>query len=76
MEVKVGIRNVAREVSVETNSSAAELEAALAEALGNNGVFALTDDKGRKVLIPAAQVAYVDLGTENARPVGFGALNS
>lgn len=76
MEVKVGIRNVAREVSVETNSSAAELEGALAEALGNNGVFALTDDKGRKVLIPAAQVAYVDLGTENARPVGFGALNS
>lgn len=76
MEVKVGIRNVAREVSVETNSTAAELESALAEALGSNGVFTLTDDKGRKVLIPAAQVAYVDLGTENARPVGFGALNA
>ena len=47
----------------------------MAEALASNGIFSLTDDKGRKVLIPAAQVAYIDLGTENARPVGFGALN-
>ncbi len=76
MEVKVGIRNVAREVAVETNATAAELEAALGEAIAGNGVFTLADDKGRKVLIPAAQVAYVDLGVENARPVGFGALNS
>lgn len=74
MEVKIGIRNVAREVSVETRTSAADVEAALAEALASQGVFALTDDKGRKVLVPAAQVAYVDLGSENARPVGFGAL--
>ena len=76
MEVKVGVRNVAREISVETNASAAEVEAALSGALGANGVFTLTDDKGRKVLIPAAQVAYVDLGTETPRTVGFGALTS
>jgi hypothetical protein len=25
----------------------------------------LTDEKGRKVLIPAAQIAYVDLGSEH-----------
>ncbi|MFP5415404.1 MAG: DUF3107 domain-containing protein [Actinomycetes bacterium] len=75
MEVKVGIRDVPREVAVETKTSAENIEAALAEALASNGIFSLTDDKGRKVLIPAAQVAYIDLGTENARPVGFGALN-
>ncbi len=76
MEVKVGIRNVAREVVVETKSSSDDIEAALGDALSKNGVFTLIDEKGRKVLIPAAQVAYVDLGAENARPVGFGALNS
>lgn len=76
MEVKVGIRDVPREVSVETKASAADVESALLDALQGNGIFTLTDEKGRKVLIPAAQVAYVDLGTENARPVGFGALNS
>lgn len=76
MEVKVGIRDVPREVSVETKASAADVESALLDALQGNGIFTLTDEKGRKVLVPAAQVAYVDLGTENARPVGFGALNS
>ncbi|MFV0407856.1 MAG: DUF3107 domain-containing protein [Propioniciclava sp.] len=76
MEVKVGIRNVAREVALETTATAATLEADLTAALAANGVFALTDDRGRKVLIPAAQIAYVDLGTEHARPVGFGAPNS
>ncbi len=74
MEVKVGIRNVAREVALETKASANEVETSLAAALRDGGVFSLTDDKGRKVLIPAAHIAYVDLGTEHARLVGFGAV--
>ncbi|MFT3877870.1 MAG: DUF3107 domain-containing protein [Propioniciclava sp.] len=76
MEVKVGIQNVAREIVIETNTPAAELQEALATALAEGGVLSLSDDKGRKVLIPGAKVAYLDLGTENARPVGFGALNN
>ena len=75
MEVKVGIQNVAREIVIETSTPASELQNSLATALADGGVLALSDDKGRKVLIPAATVAYIDLGTENARPVGFGALN-
>lgn len=76
MEVKVGIRDVAREVTVETKASAQDVESALAEALTGSGLFTLTDEKGRKVLIPAVNVAYVDLGTEHARPVGFGAVDA
>lgn len=74
MEVKVGIQNVQREVSLETKASAAAVEEALGVALKESGVFTLTDEKGRKVLIPAAQIAYVDLGSEHARPVGFGSV--
>jgi hypothetical protein len=37
-------------------------------------VFTLTDEHGRKVLIPAERIAYVDIGEENARRVGFGAV--
>ncbi|MDN5570983.1 MAG: DUF3107 domain-containing protein [Propionibacteriaceae bacterium] len=76
MEVKVGIQHVQREVALETKSTATAVEEALGEALKDGGVFTLTDDKGRKVLIPAAQIAYVDLGTEHARPVGFGAVSA
>ncbi|WP_347346913.1 DUF3107 domain-containing protein [Nigerium sp.] len=74
MEVKVGIQNVAREVVVETNDTAADVEKNLRDALANAAVFALSDEKGRSVLIPAAHIAYVDLGSEHARPVGFGAV--
>jgi len=74
MEVKVGIRNVTREVALETKASADDVEKALGAALAAGGVFTLTDEKGRRVLIPAAQIAYVDLGLEHARPVGFGVV--
>ena len=34
----------------------------------------LTDTKGRTVLVPVDKIAYVDLGQEHVRPVGFGTL--
>lgn len=74
MEIKVGITHVNREVAVESETTADEISAALSEALANNGVLTLIDDKGRKVLIPAAGIAYVDLGSEHVRPVGFGTI--
>jgi hypothetical protein len=74
VEIKVGIQHVNREIVVESSGSAADVEKALADALSNESFFTVVDDRGRKVLIPAAKIAYVDLGEENARHVGFGTL--
>ncbi len=74
MEVKVGILHVQREVSVDTDDTAASVEQRLTEALAAQGVFKLTDEKGRSVLIPSAHIAYVDLGQEHVRKVGFGSV--
>ncbi len=74
MEIKVGIQHVSREIVVETTESAADIEASLATALSDETFFTVTDERGRKVLIPAAKIAYVDLGEENARHVGFGSV--
>jgi hypothetical protein len=74
VEIKIGVQDIARELTVETTATAAEVEAQLATALTDGGLLTLTDEKGRKVLIPAAKIAYVDLGQEKARPVGFGAM--
>ena len=63
-----------REVAVESEATADEISKALAEAISSGGVLTLVDDKGRKVLIPAAGIAYVDLGSEHVRPVGFGTI--
>lgn len=72
MEIKVGIQHVAREVVLETASSAADIEKSFAEAVETGGVLSLQDDRGRKVLIPAERIGYLDLGEETARRVGFG----
>ncbi len=72
MEIKVGIQNVNREVVLEVNEPAAEIEKSLLEAVKSNGMLSLTDEHGRKVFIPAATIGYVDLGEENTRRVGFG----
>lgn len=74
MEVKIGIVNVARELVVETSVSADSVVKSLNEAQAAGGVWQLSDDKGRKVLVPVERIGYVDLGAETARPVGFGAV--
>lgn len=74
MDVKIGIADVARELTVKTELPADEVVAALGNALENGGLFELTDDKGRRVVVPATKVAYVDLGAADERPVGFGAV--
>lgn len=74
MEVKIGITDVAREVTIDTQSSPEEVVAALRTAVEGSGLFELTDDKGRRVIIPAARVGYVDIGSVTARAVGFGAV--
>lgn len=74
MDVKIGIQHIGREVSVDTELTADEVEKALTKALDDDGVLTLADVRGRKVIIPAARIAYVELGEENARRVGFGSV--
>jgi len=76
VEVKVGIQHVNREIVVECTESATDVEKELLSSIadGGDGVFTLSDERGRKVLIPVSKIAYVDLGEENARHVGFGAV--
>ena len=75
MEVKIGVQHAARELVIESGQSADEIQQAVADALtGGSGLFALVDDKGRRVLIPADRLAYVEIGESEMRQVGFGAI--
>ena len=73
MEVKVGIQMAPRELVVETDASAEEIEQALADALADGTLFVLNDSKGKTLLVPSAKIAYVELGTAEQRKIGFGA---
>jgi hypothetical protein len=74
MEVKIGIHSVPRELVVETDTPAEEVERLLSSALekGEHAVFALSLIKGGRVLVPADKIAYVEFGGAEARRVGFG----
>lgn len=71
IEVKIGIQNVARELTVETDDSNETVSSALATALQNDGVFSLIDTKGKVTLVPAAKLAYVEIGRSTVGQVGF-----
>ena len=72
MEVKIGVQYAARELVIETDLSTDEVEKSVAAALsGDAGVLSLTDTKGRRVLVPSAKLAYVELGSPTSRGVGF-----
>jgi predicted RNA-binding protein (virulence factor B family) len=72
MDVKIGIRNSAREISFESDQSAQQVEAAVAAALEAGAkVLKLNDSKGRLFVVPTDALAYVEIGAEEQRRVGF-----
>jgi hypothetical protein len=74
VEVKIGVRNVAREITLESEQSADEVAKAVDQALKDGTTLRLTDDKGRVVVVPANVLGYVEIGAPEGRKVGFGAI--
>lgn len=75
MEVKIGVQHANRELVLESEQSPEEVEKAVADAFsGKSNLLQLTDEKGRKVLVPADRLAYVEIGEVSSRKVGFGAI--
>ena len=75
MEVKIGIQSIPRELLVDTDATAEEVERDLNAALAapdGKAVLALTTQKGGRVLIPADKIAFIEFSTDQARRVGFG----
>jgi hypothetical protein len=72
VEVKIGIQHAPRELVVDSGDTAETVEKQVADAVGaEGGVLTLTDSKGRKVIVPASRIAYVEIGGTLAGQVGF-----
>ncbi len=74
VEVKIGVRNVAREITLESAQTAEEVAGLVDDALKNGGTLKLVDEKGRVVVVPTGVLGYVEIGAPEGRQVGFGAL--
>ncbi|HEU4346561.1 MAG TPA: DUF3107 domain-containing protein [Actinoplanes sp.] len=71
MEVKIGVQHVPRELTLESAQTPAEVEQVVTEALAKDTVLTLADEKGRKIIVPTAKLAYVEIAESSTRPFGF-----
>jgi hypothetical protein len=72
VDIRIGITNSPREISFETSQTAAEVEKVVGDALdGSKSFVTLADSKGKTYVVPTASLAYVEIGNEESRKVGF-----
>ena len=72
MDIKIGLRQIAREMTVNVALTVDDITAAYTKARTDDDILTLTDASGKQILIPARAIAYLEFGQEHARPVGFG----
>ncbi|MEP6481645.1 MAG: DUF3107 domain-containing protein [Rhodoglobus sp.] len=72
MDIRIGIANSPREISFESAQSSAEVEKVVGDALATDAKFVkLVDGKGNVYVVPTASLAYLEIGSEESRRVGF-----
>lgn len=70
MDIRIGIKDSAREIAFDSAQTAKEVEDTVLASLGE-GHLALDDAKGRRYIVPSASIAYVEIGSESTRKIGF-----
>jgi len=72
VEVKIGVLHTPREIVLESSQTPAEVEDLVAAALKSvDGQLSLIDERGRKVIVPANLIAYIEIAQSDVRRVGF-----
>ena len=72
MEIRIGITNTGRELSFDTSESADTVKKSVATALDSGSThLTFTDVKGNQYVVPTAGLAYIEIGSEESRRVGF-----
>jgi Protein of unknown function (DUF3107) len=72
VEVKIGVKGALRELTVDTTLGPDEVAAAVREALASDaGVLILAGEKGQQVMVPRDKLAYIEIGEQVERRVGF-----
>lgn len=72
MEIRIGIINSPRELGFESRQPASEVEQLVSDAIESGKThFVLADEKGKRYVVATASVAYVEIGSEETRRIGF-----
>lgn len=72
MEIRIGIANTGRELTFETNESAETVQKSVVTALDSAATHVtFADSKGNSYIVPTAGLAYIELGSDQSRRIGF-----
>ncbi|MBT9605488.1 DUF3107 domain-containing protein [Microbacterium sp.] len=72
MEIRIGITNTGRELNFETSEGSDAVKASITAAFDQAASHvSFVDVKGNSYIVPTANIAFIELGTEEARRVGF-----
>jgi hypothetical protein len=72
VEVRIGVLHTPREIVLDSEETQDEVQEQVAAALNDgSGLLTLTDNRGRRVIVPAGIVAYVEIAPADVRRVGF-----
>jgi hypothetical protein len=75
VEVRIGVQHATRELVIESGQTTDAITDAVSAALaGKTEILSLEDERGRRVVVPAGKLAYVEIGEPESRRVGFGAM--
>lgn len=72
MEIKIGISQSPREIALETEKTSEEVAATVVSSLDTGKSIEFTDTRGRRLIVAADKLAYVEIGEPSQRRVGFG----
>ncbi|HEY3436563.1 MAG TPA: DUF3107 domain-containing protein [Actinotalea sp.] len=71
VEITIGVRHVPRELVLETEQTSDRVAKDVLKALELGAPIELTDTRGRRIIVPAASLGYIEIGGDEARRVGF-----
>ena len=75
MEVRIGVKGAPRELVIDSTQTADEIQKTIDTALSKGApTLTLVDEKGRRVVVAADKLAYVEIAENEGRRVGFGTL--
>ena len=72
MEIRIGIANTGRELNFESAETAESVRTSVTAALDAGAAsVTFTDVKGNSYVVPTVGIAFVEIGTEESRRIGF-----
>lgn len=71
MEIKIGMKSVAREIALDIDKSPEELQKLLKDAIATEEIIDLVDKRESHTLINAGSIAYVEFAPERQNRIGF-----